>query len=962
LTASIYDRSVTSGAGPTSLVGRERELQLLDDAVAAAGNGRGRVVLLEGEPGIGKTRLVTAACERAGSAGLAIYAGDCDDLVAPRPFAALLSAFDIVSDAADPDRGAIASLVDAHADSDGAAVGRTANPGLQYRVTEALGALVEKLATRGPLVIALDDVQWADASTLIALRSISRRVQTLPVALLVSGRSGHDNAELHKVTDDLLRAGASRMAIGPLDDESVTLLVTDMLADQPSARLLDRARGASGNPLFVIEYVRSVQSTEGLDNPSTTPLEFRLTVLRRLSAFPEESQHALRLAAILGESFSPADLAVVTGRRVVELMAALHPAVTTSIIEDRGERVAFRHALIRDAIYEHVPLALRRELHREAGRALAGASADARIVAHHLSLAAAGEDLEAVEWIRRAARDTAAKAPGIAVELLERAQQLLGPASQVRDEVHADLAVALAWSGRLAEAEALSAEVLARRPDARLAGSLRCGLVYALTWQGKAREALRHTTPAADENLSEMDAVLLRAEEAVASMWAFDLKTASKLAAETVEQARKIGHDLAHCHALTVRAHAATFAGRPHDAVALAREAVELADRSPTGEAHLAHPRFFPGMPLLFLDELDEAEATLRTGLQLAQSLGLAWSLPLYHAMLGAKGFIAGDWDSAIAECDAAMSVADDVGLHVGIIAAASAWLATIQLHRDDLEGAERTLATALARLAETGPQFGMGPFNCARALVLEARNQNDEALALLQASWDLFSAGAPMTDGSPEARVTTDPWSAMAMVRLCVATGDVPRAAALLPSIEHQSAATGTPFMRGQALRCRGLVEQDADTLVRAVALYRKCPRPNELAAACEDAARLLAAAGRLDEAVPHWDEAVELYERLGADRDVALVRAELREHGIRRGTRRPNVRATSGWESLTDAEHKVVALVAQGLSNPEVAERLFVSRYTVESHLKNTYRKLGLSSRVELAATAAGHGSPNT
>jgi DNA-binding CsgD family transcriptional regulator len=128
-------------------------------------------------------------------------------------------------------------------------------------------------------------------------------------------------------------------------------------------------------------------------------------------------------------------------------------------------------------------------------------------------------------------------------------------------------------------------------------------------------------------------------------------------------------------------------------------------------------------------------------------------------------------------------------------------------------------------------------------------------------------------------------------------------------------------------------------------------------MGAACEDAAALLAASGRIQEAVPRWEEALAQYERLGADRDIARVLAQLRAAGIKRGARRPHVRAKEGWESLTETEHKVVGLVAQRLSNQEVADRLYISRHTVESHLKHIYRKLGLSSRLELAALADRH-----
>ncbi|MDP9181418.1 MAG: helix-turn-helix transcriptional regulator, partial [Actinomycetota bacterium] len=148
-----------------------------------------------------------------------------------------------------------------------------------------------------------------------------------------------------------------------------------------------------------------------------------------------------------------------------------------------------------------------------------------------------------------------------------------------------------------------------------------------------------------------------------------------------------------------------------------------------------------------------------------------------------------------------------------------------------------------------------------------------------------------------------------------------------------------------------------DADVLLRAVAAYRRSPRPLDLAAACEDAGVQLAREQRREEAVALLEEADRLYEELGAVRDVARVRAELRKNGVTRGTRGRQARATSGWESLTKTELKVLALVAQRLSNPEVAERMFVSRHTVESHLKHIYRKLDLSSRLELAAEAARH-----
>ena len=922
---------------------------MLHEAIAASASGHGHVVLLEGEPGIGKTRLVAAAIDQARREGFEIASGTCDDLAQARPFGAILAALGITADAPDAERAAIAALAEGQHDADRGSTESSNAPGMQYRVTEALGALVERLAARAPLLLALDDLQWADASTLVALRSIGRRVQTLPVVLLGSCRSGHQSAELHRVTDDLLRAFGTRLEIGPLAPAAVTQLVEEVLDAPPSAGLLARAQGANGNPLFLIEYVRSASGATSGDD--VTPAEFRATVLRRVATLSADAADALRLAAVLGSTFDPADLALVSGRSLVELTPVLHEAVVAAVLEEKEDRLGFRHALVRDAIYEQIPLALRRQLHREVGRTLADAGSDALAIAHHVGLSADREDPEAVSWLRRAASEAASRSPAVAVELLERARELLGPHEPTRQELLAELIVALAWSGRLAEAETLSTEVLKTRPAPHVAGALRCGLVYALTWQGKAGEALRHAVLDPGERLDERHAVLLRAEAAVASVFAFDFKAGAAHAAGAIDDARSLGHSLAQCHALTAQAWVATFAGRPRDAVVLAREAVEVADRSPGSEANFAHPRFFTGIPLLWTDRLEEAHEALTSGLRVAEGLGLAWSLPLYHAFLGAEGFISGDWDGAIAECEAAVAIADEVGLHVGVIAATSGWLAAIQLHRGDLPAAERTIGTAMGRIAVTGPGLGMGVLNWARALLHEARNEREEALAVLQAAWDLYMAGGPESDDR-STRPITDPWTAMTFVRLCVEAGDRDRAASVLFAIDEQAVAAPTPFMQGQAMRCRALIEQDADVMLEAVASYRASPRPHELGSACEDAATLLAAASRREEAVPLWEEAVELYARLGADREVARVIARLRAAGIKRGSRRSHVRATSGWESLTETEHKVVALVAQRLSNPEVAERLFISRYTVESHLKHIYRKLGLSSRLELAA----------
>jgi predicted ATPase len=461
------------------MIGRSGEVETLRRLIEATRAGLGQVVVVEGEPGIGKTRLVTEVLGHARDAGLEVCEAGCDDMGRTRPFAAITHALGIATESTHADRAAIAALL-AEDHATPSARSSAPTPGIEFRIVEALGAVVERLALDRPLVLAVEDLHWADASTLVALRSIARRTKQLPVMILATCRPGHDVGGLHRLVDDFLRAGGTRLALGPLPADAVASLVAEVLGMDPSPEVLERVAGATGNPLFITEYVRAL-TDEGDDEvgDAGVPLEFRLTVLRRLGHLPAGADDVLRLASVLGSTFSVADLAIVLGQPAVELAPPLQEAVARGIIGERDERLAFRHDLIRDAIYEHIPLDVRRQLHREVGRSLATAGVRPLVVAHHLALGAEAPDAEAAGWLRRAALETASSAPAVAVELLECARDLLGAFSADRDAVIAELVMALAWSGRLGDAEALAVEVLGRDPQPSVAGPLRCGIAYA---------------------------------------------------------------------------------------------------------------------------------------------------------------------------------------------------------------------------------------------------------------------------------------------------------------------------------------------------------------------------------------------------------------------------------------------------------------------------------------------------
>jgi DNA-binding CsgD family transcriptional regulator len=300
--------------------------------------------------------------------------------------------------------------------------------------------------------------------------------------------------------------------------------------------------------------------------------------------------------------------------------------------------------------------------------------------------------------------------------------------------------------------------------------------------------------------------------------------------------------------------------------------------------------------------------------------------------------FRAGQWDDAVAQAQAGLSLADEVGLEM-LLSWPYELLALIAVHRDDLD-------TATAWLAAIKGRRGAEPQGLARGLLEEARGDAAGALATLAGAWDRDTA-----QGIAYRRPTLGP----DLVRLALAVGDRERADAVAAGVAEAAALVSVLSLEGAALRCRGLVEDDGDLLVRSVEAYRRSPRTFERAAACEDAATALARAGRVPEASVLFDEALNVYEQVQAPRDTARALASMRELGLGRKRRGARKRPSTGWDSLTPSELEVVRLAAEGLTNPQIGQRLFISRRTVQTHLAHAFRKLDLSSRVELAAEAA-------
>jgi DNA-binding CsgD family transcriptional regulator len=942
------------------LRGREVELRALGDAFDRVASGHLTAVIVEGEAGIGKTRLLADALDGARARGLQVAAGRAQELERTRPFGVLADAFACTGSSPDPRRRAIAALLATQV-GDRGPLTVSSDPGLQFQAVDAFVDLMESLALRGPLVVGVDDLQWADPSSLLTLGTVGGRLADVPLVLVACLRPSPRAAELERALAALDGAGARRLPLGRLGEDAVAELVAEVVAAEPGRRLLAEVAGAGGNALFVTELVGAlleegaIQVADGQAEVVETglPPTLRLMILRRLGYLPGDTLEALRAASILGSSFSLVELSTTTGRSVLELSSVLAEAIRARILEDDSNRLKFRHDLIHEAIYEDLPAGVRLALHREAGRRLAAGGAEALAVAEHLVRGAGRGDDEAVAWLTRAARQAAPRSPAVAADLLERAVGLADPADPGRDRLLAERAGALMWSGRLADAEEACRSLLDRADDPSVEAPARLLLARTLAAQGRVRDSLQELERVRQSReLSDELRAGAWGAESMARLELGDLDGAVAAAGQARTAAAQAGDHPAASHAMASLAMAEALRANLDRGLELVDEAARLADQHPKRRGYQYSLHVVRGSILVELDRLQDARHALEAGIRTSEDLGVRWPLPFYETFLGMGRYLAGEWDDAVAEFEAALELAGETGERYSLVLGHSV-RSLIALRRGDLRQAEEAAAGAARELDAYGPRYRSHWASWARALLLEAAGAAQAAFATLDGCWDECARSGLAIEY---------PVLGPDLIRLALAAGQRGRAARVADLVAGVAARNQVPWIGGAALRCRGLVEDDPGILRSAVDAYAHGPRPLELGLAAEDAGTASARQGDAGTAAPLLERAVAAYERLDAGREVARVEATLRELGIRRGRRGPRQRPQFGWDSLTPTEQRVVDLVVEGLSNPQVGERLFISRRTVQTHLAHVFAKLGVSSRTQLAAEATRRRAPRT
>lgn len=947
------------GSGKFRLVGRAAELALAERLLSQVQAGEGRLLVIRGEAGIGKTSLAREVADAAATRGFLVAAAEASLLDRTRPFGVLADALGVSPRSP---RADLAGLADRISGSVAWPARQQDAPPLEdvplevHRLAEELVGVFESLCTATPLLLLIDDLHWLDSSSLVLLRRLASLARQYPALIVVTKRPS-DTPEVAQTVLAAQRAGGTLLDLGPLDSGSVTEMAAGLAGGQPGARLAERVAQAAGNPLLVTELLAALRQdgsivatadghAELAPEPTPASTSVGASVLQRLAPLPQETTELLRIAAICGRDIDPAEVALLAGRNAVDVAESLRAAGRAGIVEPRGEHLRFRHELIHDALYHDWPPVVARSLHRELGTRLATAGAPSWRVAHHLALGAAVGDMMAVDWLHRAGLEIAPRDPVAAVGLLERSAEIAEEHAEARDAIRADLSVALAWAGRPDDSERLATSIVTESLASEVRGRTAAWLASQLLLRGRPQQAHELCVRALQAGPgTEREAVILRSIAEGALLTLGDAMGARERLVGLLAAATALGDRFVRglCHSLLTIAEA--NAGHLASATEHGAAAVHDVESARSPQALMTNSHVLYAWVLEEQDLLEEALATVER-LSAAQGSRRVTTAAQIERWRARAHFAAGRWDDAMVDLDSSLLAYDE---------GSDAWpealalRALIEVHRGELDAARADLDRFDAALAAGTPCLVLDQPVLARALLLEAQGQPVPAMDVLESGWRIAEA-TPLALAMP---VIGPP-----LARLLVQAGRREAATRMVDALARLAAANpDVPRLTAAQLWVAGIAAGDPAALLAAIAVQERGARPLDLAMLREDTAAALAAAGDTTRAGQLLYQAETAYAELGARQRAVTARARLRALGVRAGVPGKRDRPRSGWAALTRTEVQVVELVAKRLSNPEIADQLFLSRRTVETHVSHARAKLGCASRRALITVAREH-----
>src|SRR6266852_2144924 len=909
--------------------GRDAELALVRGELDRLSDGAEAVVVVEGAAGMGKSRLLAEVAAIARSLGIRVGRSAADPSETVVELATLLAAlFDGTEPLLDP--GELATL--------------HAQPEQRFWLLRDLQQLLERAALESPLLISIDDAHWADSGTIAALRTLPMRLMGLPIAWAIALRPPREATPLVFALEQLKQEGARTITLGPLDEDAVVHLATDMLAAQPDQSILKQLADADGSPFLVVETLLGLQEEERIrvvDGRAELidgrlPRRVHEKMRERLGRLSDEASDAVTVAASLGRTFTFDELARTLGRPASDLLAPVGELLEANLLIERDEKLAFWHDITREAVRSSVPVTARRALDRQTAGVLLEAGALPVEVAVQLAASAEPGDEVAINTLLRAAKALVTTDPETAAQFGQRALEIAPAHHPQRGEIVSTTAIALHIAGNSDEAITFADRALRETLPTLQEAEVRLSIagMFAISPEiriGAGRLALN--LPALPETLRARHLACLFHNLVTAGR----IKESRDLLDET-RPAVASADDTRAWFTLRVAESALEYTDDQFDLsleliTSAYRDGIFAGDDQRLRLAHMWH-----GELLSVADRYEEVFAIAADGLAAAQRDQQGWAYQMFETWHGRMLLRTGRISEAAAVLEGRFAHEDGTQAAGVLDAAGVVALGRLAIHTGDTRQGRR-LGNIARVMREQGTPAVRRHAGWLLAIFAMAEGDAEAARRWL---------GAPILPRFP-----TDIADEVLLARIALATEDDELARlALSTSRRRAELNPGIRSIAATAAHIRGLLERNQEDLQEAVTLFEGTPRRLELAAAIEDLGAELAATDR-DAAIDVLGRILALYTELGAAWDARRVRKRLRELGVRRRlvTAEPE---TNGWAAMTAAELAVARLVADGLTNREVAERLFVSPHTVSSHLRHVFLKLGINSRVELARLA--------
>ena len=957
--------------GQHALVGRVDELELLEQALAQLERGPAAAIELVGEPGIGKTRLLSELASRAERRSYLVLAGSASELERELPFSVFVHALDEYVESLNS--GAFSTLDDdvqaelAHVLPSLSALAGGRAVALQherYRSHRAVRALLEQLAQARPLVLVLDDFHWADSASIELLGALLRRPPTAPVLIVVALRPRRVPERFAAALDRAIRAAAlTRVELGALTLDEARQFLGERI-DAAGAAVLFRESG--GNPFYLEQLARSAERGDGATSGSgvtvaglDVPPAVAASLSDELALLSRVGRLVLEGASVAGDPFELELAAAAAGASEVEAMNALDELLELDLVRgtDVPRRFRFRHPLIRRTVYEATLGGWRLAAHERCAAALVerGASAVAR--AHHVERSARQGDVAAVSLLREAGEAAARLAPESAARWFEGALRLLPENAPVHDRVELLLARAgaLAAAGHFAASHEALLEAVAVVPEdcvaCRTTVATACAKVERFC--GRYEQAHDRLVSALDvvPEPSSAESAGLLIELTLNEFYRSRYDAMHDWAARAVAAAKNMGDRPLLAGALVMQALARAITGPIEKARSSRAEAAALVDALSDEELSLRpDSASWLAAAELYLDLYAEADAHASRALELARTTGRGDPLFRLYPILPRVWYVRGKLAEAAELLDGAIEAGRLLGsppalagnlFNRSVVALAAGDLDLALAAAEEADELARDLdegfVTAWAALRLAAVLHEMG--EPVRAVELLAARAGGNGLTYIPGGWsayghELLTRCWLALDRRDEAqRTAAFAVASAAAVQLPLATAWADRAAAAVA------------LHSGDAARA-------AELALGSAGAAQKVGAPIESALSRTLAGRALAEAGRRDQAVAELQHAAAVFELCGALRYRESAERELGKLG-----RRPHRRTGGGKtgratiDALTERELQVARLVVDRKTNPEIAAELFLSQKTVETHLRNIFRKLDVASRVELA-----------